>query len=406
MQVPAYVDQPHHDVVALEDRAAQHRAARIPGRRLVALGEQLGQPHAAARTGRVRQRVPLGPVLPLPRRHVVDCGQRRPRVEDPGGLRVAEVPVLLQVRVDGLLDGPHLGLLGHVPQGREQVAAHLDGPYHAVAVQEQGRTAQPRGVVDLRLGRGVVGEDLADRLLAARLHREGERVPDDAVADAGRGLQSAPGRIGTGRRVAGLADHVEAERAGVPHAAVQRLDHAHVLFAAHPVQERRRALPLAGDQPLGGVLDGLAQLLAEVTGDGLDVAAQVLVRLEELLLGSVVDLHQQDDPQPGAVEHGLGDLVRQLSRQRFRGDRSGSERFGGKGSGSGGGRGGHPAHISFAGAELNVGRGDATPACLDPVPGPAVARPVCGARVTGAAAGPVRGLRRGARRRPGCPCSP
>ena len=68
---------------------------------------------------------------------------------------------------------------------------------------------------------------------------------------------------------------------------------------------------------------------------------QLLVRLQELLLGAVVDVDQQDDPEPGAVEHGLGDTLRRLSRPRT------CNTFG---------RGGHPAHISFAEGEGNVGR--------------------------------------------------
>jgi hypothetical protein len=89
-----------------------------------------------------------------------------------------------------------------------------------------------------------------------------------------------------------------------------------MLLAVDPGEEGRGALPLAGDEPLRGVLDGLAQLVADMSGDGRDLVAQVLVRLQELLLGSVVDVHQQDDPQPGSIEHGLGDTWRQLSRQR------------------------------------------------------------------------------------------
>jgi hypothetical protein len=107
-----------------------------------------------------------------------------------------------------------------------------------------------------------------------------------------------------------------------------------VLLAVHPGEEGRGALPLAGDQPLGGVLDRLAQLVADVPGDGRDLVAELLVRLQELLLGAVVDVDQQDDPEPGAVEHGLGDPLGRLAGQRC---------------GSGSGRGGHAGHISFAG---------------------------------------------------------
>ena len=82
---------------------------------------------------------------------MVDGGQRGAGEEDPGGLGVVEVPVLLQIRVDGLLDGPHLGLPGDVAQRGEQVAPHLDGPDHPVAVHEERGAAQPGGVVDPRL---------------------------------------------------------------------------------------------------------------------------------------------------------------------------------------------------------------------------------------------------------------
>jgi hypothetical protein len=92
---------------------------------------------------------------------------------------------------------------------------------------------------------------------------------------------------------------------------------------------------------LGGVLDGLAQLVADMPGDGGDLVAQLLVRLQELLLGTVVDVHQQDDAKRGAVEHRLGDALRRLSHESFR---------------STFGRGGHAAHISFAGAEADGSR--------------------------------------------------
>jgi hypothetical protein len=49
---------------------------------------------------------------------------------------------------------------------------------------------------------------------------------------------------------------------------------------------------------LGGVLDGLAQLVADVSGNRGDLVAQLLVRLQELLLSSFVDVDQQDDSQP------------------------------------------------------------------------------------------------------------
>jgi hypothetical protein len=131
-------------------------------------------------------------------------------------------------------------------------------------------------------------------------------VADHAVTDPGRGLKTAL-RGGGFRRAAGLANDVEAKRPGVPYAAVQRLHHLDVLLTVHPGEERRGALPLTGDQPLGGILDRLAQLVADMPGNGRDLVAQLLVRLQELLLGSVVDVHQQDDTEPGAVEHGLGD---------------------------------------------------------------------------------------------------
>jgi hypothetical protein len=299
--------------------------------------------------------VPLG-VRGLPAGvHVVDCGQRRPGEEGAGGLGVVQVPVLLQVRVDGLLDGPYFGLPGDVAQRGEQVAPYLDGAHDAVAVHEQGGAAQPGGGVDPGLGRGVSGEDLRDGLLPARLDGEGERVADDAVTDPRRRLEPALRGIDARRRAARLADDVEAKGPGVPDATVQRFHHLHVLLAVDPGQERRGALPLTGDEPLGGVLDRLAQLVADVSGDGGDLVAQLLVRLQELLLGTVVDVHQQDDTEPGAVEHGLGDTLRHLSGER---------------SGNTFGRGGHPAHISLRhGVDIGSGERYRCSSILWPSPG-------------------------------------
>src|SRR5690606_38532326 len=55
-----------------------------------------------------------------------------------------------------------------------------------------------------------------------------------------------------------------------------------------------------------GVLDRLAELVTDVTGDGRDLVAHVLVCLEELLLRPLVEVEQQDHPQPRAVEGRLG----------------------------------------------------------------------------------------------------
>src|SRR3546814_19799336 len=66
------------------------------------------------------------------------------------------------------------------------------------------------------------------------------------------------------------------------------LHHPHVFLAVHPGEERRGAFPLTRVEPLGGVLDGLAQLVADMLGDGRALVAQLLFRLKELLLGRSV----------------------------------------------------------------------------------------------------------------------
>src|SRR5690349_6503084 len=85
---------------------------------------------------KIVQRLPYGARAVLARCHMVYGGQRRAGEEEPRGLRVVEVPVLLQVGVDGFLDGTYLGLLGDMAQRGEQVAPHLDGADHPVAVHE------------------------------------------------------------------------------------------------------------------------------------------------------------------------------------------------------------------------------------------------------------------------------
>ncbi len=250
-------------------------------------------------------------------------GQRRPGEEGAGGLRVAQLAGLLQVRVDRLLDGPHLGLHRHVAQRVAEVADHLDGPYHPVAVHEQRGALQPGVLVHLGPGRGVAGEDPGHLGLAAGLDGEGQRVADHAVrarlglrrADvpggrdarqAGRHLHRGAGAGGAGRR--GLAQDGVAQRAEVvADAAVHRLDHLAVRRAVHPLQEGLLVLPLAGDQPLARVVDRLAQLVADVTGDRGHLVPQLLVHVEEALLGTVLDLQHQHHPQSGV---GLGLLLR------------------------------------------------------------------------------------------------
>ena len=69
----------------------------------------------------------------------------------------------------------------------------------AIAVHEQRGAAQPGGLVDPRLGGGVVGEDLGDHRLAAGFDGERQGVADDAVADAGGDLELTLGGFGRGQ---------------------------------------------------------------------------------------------------------------------------------------------------------------------------------------------------------------
>lgn len=242
---------------------------------------------------------------------MVHGGERRTGEEDPRRFGVAEVPVLLQVGVDGLLDRPHLGLARYVPQRGEQVALHLDGPHDAVAVHEQRGAAQPGGVVDLGLGRLVAGQDLGDLRLGPGLDGEREGVAGHSVAHAGLDLPGRPDRL-RGERLGGtgLAEDAVAHRPGVPDAAVHRPDGLDVLLAVHPGEEGRGTLPLAGDEPLRGVLDRLAELVTDVAGYRGDLVAHEFVRVEELLLSAFVQVEQQDHPKLRAVEGRLRDTSR------------------------------------------------------------------------------------------------
>ncbi len=272
--------------------------------RLVLPGEELGERGAAAGLGRVEERVPLDlGGLGLGCGDVVDRRERRAHEEHARGLRVVQVPVLFEVGVDGLLDGAHLGLLGDVPQGSHQVALDLHRPYDPVAVHEQGRAAQTGVVVDAGRRGGVAGEDGRDVLLASRLDGEGEGVAHDAGAQPGGLLQARRGRAGLlAVAAAGLPQDGELERAHGTGARAERLHLFGVVLAVDPCEVLRGTFPLAGDEPLGGILEGLAQLVADVARNRRDVVAELFVRLEELLLGPLVEIHQQDDPEHGAVE--------------------------------------------------------------------------------------------------------
>lgn len=233
----------------------------------------------------------------------MDGRERGPGEEHARRLGVGQVPVLFEIGVDGFLDRLYLGLTGDVAQRGEEVALDLHGPHDAVAVHEERGAAQACGVIDLGLGRLVTGQDLRDLRLGARLDGEGEGVARRAVPHPGRHRVRRRRRRRRDRLGGvGLPEDAVAHRPGVLDAAVHRPDGLDVLLAVHPREEGRGALPLAGDEPLRGVLDRLAELVTEVTGHGRDLIAHVLVRVQELLLGSLVQIEQKDHSQPGAVE--------------------------------------------------------------------------------------------------------
>jgi hypothetical protein len=74
--------------------------------------------------------------------------------------------------------------------------------------------------------------------------------------------------------------------------------------AVDPGQEGLGALPLTGDEPLGGIPEGLAELVADVARHAGYLVPNLLVGLEEALLVTVENIHQEQDPQPGCPDSG------------------------------------------------------------------------------------------------------
>ncbi len=336
----------------MEDGGRQHGTRRVLRGRRVLPGQQPGQFPARAGAHRVEQREPLDARTGPPTgRRVVDGRHGGPGEEPPGGLRVGEVPVLLQVRVEGLLDGPYPGLPGHVAQRGLQVAPHLHRAHDPVALHEQRGAQQPRGAVHVGLGRHVLGQQPGGLRLAAGPYGEGQGVPHDVAADAGRGARLT----GCRAPAVGLPQDAVAQRVGVTDAGLQGLDGVQVLVAVDPGQEGRGALPLAGQQPLGRVLQRLAELVADVTRNGGDPVADAFVGVQELLLHAVVDVQHQDDPYAGTVERGYRHAARVRRHGRgVRGDRR-VRGIRGRGIRRYDGRDRHPAHLFSGGLLVDWG---------------------------------------------------
>ena len=71
-------------------------------------------------------------------------------------------------------------------------------------------------------------------------------------------------------------------------------------------------LPLTGDEPLGGIAERLAELVADVAWYIRYLIANSFVGREEAFLVIVEHIHQEQDPQPGCVTgSGLERLVAQ-----------------------------------------------------------------------------------------------
>ncbi len=260
---------------------------------------------------------------------------------------VTEVTGLHQVRVDGLFNGPDFGLRGHVPHRIAQVTRHLDDPYHPVAAHEQRGAAELRGGIDLSPRRTVVGQDLGHGRLAAGFDQEGEPVPDDPAAGQGRrghrvgarrlgcpclgcpclgcqclgcqcfggrcagghgGPPAAGGAVGrlrtVGERTGSLLHDEIPQRVPAAEACAHRRHQLAVSRAVDPGQEVLGGLPLTGEEPLGGIAERLAELVADVAGHVGYLVANPLVSREEALLVIVEHIHQEQDPQPGRVTGG------------------------------------------------------------------------------------------------------
>ena len=74
--------------------------------------------------------------------------------------------------------------------------------------------------------------------------------------------------------------------------------------AVDPGQKMLGAVPLTGDEPLGGITERLAELVADVARYAGYLMADPLVGREEALLVTVEHIHQEQDPQPGCVTGG------------------------------------------------------------------------------------------------------
>src|ERR1700761_6067352 len=142
---------------------------------------------------------------------------------------------------------------------------------------------------------------------AAGQGRRGQRVGAGCVGRRGESPVAgrAAGRLRpTGQGVGSLPGDDVAQRVLTAEACAHRRNQLAVGRAVNPGQEGLGALPLAGDEPLGGIPEGLAELVADVAGHVGHLVANLLVGLEEALLVIVENVHQEQDPEPGCPDGG------------------------------------------------------------------------------------------------------